>query len=293
MTSVEVAMPFEFKKVVSHGTSNPIVARLSLQNLKILEKCKMTKEVKDKVGGLYLDSLMKKLLRCWEIEDSFKKSFAEVQTKYKPPATPNAPVEIPQIDRLEADCHNFLYEAKNYIRDVLYVFNKLYGTSFSEASEFSKARKGGKSLIEFATEAFGPNDARTKMFVESVPWVEEVIAMRNAVENPDGYSGRLFIENFRRDPDQKISEPVWHRMKDGKNAAKPSSIRADFETFIHNLLTLGEDVLISWANENLESSEMMEIIMIPEDRRDPKNPAKYAIGPGPKLREPLAKLPGS
>ena len=62
-------MSFEFKKCASHGTSNPIVARLSLQNLQILENCKVTKEVKDKVGGLYLESLMKKLLRCWEIEE--------------------------------------------------------------------------------------------------------------------------------------------------------------------------------------------------------------------------------
>ena len=92
-------MSFEFKKVASHGTSNPIVARLSLQNLQILEKCKVTKEVKDKVGGLYLDSLMKKLLRCWEIEDSFKKSFAEAAAKYKPPATPNAPASPTLISR--------------------------------------------------------------------------------------------------------------------------------------------------------------------------------------------------
>ena len=87
-------MSFEFKKCASHGTSNPIVARLSLQNLQILENCKVTKEVKDKVGGLYLELLMKKLLRCWEIEDSFKKSFAEAAATYKPPAMANAPVEI-------------------------------------------------------------------------------------------------------------------------------------------------------------------------------------------------------
>jgi hypothetical protein len=286
-------MPFEFKKIASHGTGNPIVARLSLQTLQILKSCKVTDELKDKVGSLYLHSLMKKLLRCWEIVDSFKKSFAEAAAKYKPPASPNAPVEIPQIERLEQDCHNFLYEAKNYIRDLLYVVNKLYGTSFSEASEFSKARKGGKSLIEFATETFGPDDARTKMLAEAAPLVEEAIAMRNAVEHPDGYSGRLVIENFRRDPDQKLSEPVWYRVKDGKNATEPSSIRADFETLIDSLMTLGEDVLVSWANENLDSPELMEIAIIPEERRDPKNPAKYTVGPGPKLRETLAKLPGS
>jgi hypothetical protein len=72
-------------------------------------------------------------------------------------------VVIPQIERLEQDCHNCLFESKNYVRDVLYVVNKLYGTSFSEASEFSQARKGGKSLIEFATGTFGADDARTKM----------------------------------------------------------------------------------------------------------------------------------
>ncbi|WP_315806980.1 MULTISPECIES: hypothetical protein [unclassified Bradyrhizobium] len=288
-------MPIEIRKFASHGTSNPIVARLSLQNLQILKQCRVTKEVQDKVGSLYLNSLMKKLLRCWEIADSFKKSFAEAAA-YKPPATPNAMVEVPQIEGLEAGCHNFLYEGKNYIRDVLYVVNKLYGTSFSEASEFSKERKGvkgGKSLIEFAMETFGPDDARTKMLIEAAPFVEEAIAMRNAVDHPDGRSGRLVIENFRRDPDQKLSEPVWHRVKDGKNATEPSAIRADLDTFIHNLLTLGEDMLVTWANENLNSPEMMEIVVIPDERRDPKNPAKYTVGPGPKLREAFAKLPGS
>jgi hypothetical protein len=36
---------------------------------------------------------------------------------------------------------------------------------------------------------------------------------------------------------------------------------------------------------------MMEIAIIPEARRDPKNPAKYTVGPGPKLREELANRP--
>jgi hypothetical protein len=80
-------------------------------------------------------------------------------------------------------------------------------------------------------------------------------------------------------------------VKDGKNATEPSSIKDDFNAFIHNLLTLGEDVLVSWASKNLESPEMMEIVLIPEEQRDPKNPAKYTIGPGPKLREALTKLP--
>ena len=82
-------------------------APVAAEYLQFLENCKVTKEVKDRVGGLYLESLMKKLLRCWEIEDSFKKSFAEAAAEYKPPATPNAPVEIPQIER-RVGCHRWI-----------------------------------------------------------------------------------------------------------------------------------------------------------------------------------------
>ena len=66
-------MPFEFKKVLEHGTTNPIVARLSLQILEILKQCNASKGNQDKVSDLYMNSLQKKLLRCWEIEERFKK----------------------------------------------------------------------------------------------------------------------------------------------------------------------------------------------------------------------------
>jgi len=284
-------MPFEFKKLVNHGVGNPIVARLSLQNLKILENCKAEKKLKDAVGELYTASLMMKLLRCWEVEDAFKKSFEKGKAEYKPPGSPNAPVQIPQIDRLEQDAHNFLHEAKNYIRDLLYIVNKLYGTSFSEASQFSKAKKGGTTLIDFAAKTFGAEDDRTKWLKGEVPLIEEVIAMRNAVEHPEGYSGTLVVENFSRDPDGALVEPTWHRTKDGKNVTEPSGIRPDYRTVIEGLLDLGDDLLAMWAKDNLEVPDMMQLVHIPEAKRDPANAAKYAVGPGPKLVEAMNKLP--
>src|SRR6516165_3810907 len=65
-------MPFEFKTVLEHGTSNPIVARLSLQTLEILDNCNASKDIQEKVRELYMNSLPKKLLHCWEIEQRFK-----------------------------------------------------------------------------------------------------------------------------------------------------------------------------------------------------------------------------
>jgi hypothetical protein len=282
-------MPFEFKKVLEHGTKNPIVARLSLQILEILKQCSASKDIQDKVGDLYVNSLQKKLLRCWEIEERFKKEFAAAVGKYKPPAAANAPVEVPQIARLEEECHNFLYEAKNYIRDLLQVVNHLYGTTFVEASEFSRAKKGSQSLVEFAEKTFGADDGKTKFLKEAVPSVEELIAMRNAVEHPEGLSGKLVIANFTVGADRKLDEPTWHREKDGKLVAEPSSIRADMEACIHNLLTLGEDVFVSWASDHLQVPAMMRVAFIPEDRRNPLCSIKWTVTASQHLEDLLSK----
>jgi hypothetical protein len=272
-------MPFEFKKVLEHGSTNPIVARLSLQILEILKQCDASKDIQDKVRDLYVDSLLKKLLRCWEIEERFNKEFAAAVGKYRPPATANAPVEVPQIARLDEECHNFLYEAKNFIRDLLQVVNQLYGTTFEEASEFFRAKKKGKkkgsrSLVEFAEKTFGVDDGKTKMIKGAVPSVKELVSMRNAVEHPDGLSGKLVIANFTLRADRQIDEPTWHREKDGKALGEPSLIREDMETVIHSLLALGENVFVSWAWDHLQVPDMMRIAFIPEDKRDPHCPIK-------------------
>jgi len=60
--------PCEIKKVLEHGTTKHIVARLSLRILEILKQCNVSKDIQDKVGDLYMNSLLKILLRCWEIE---------------------------------------------------------------------------------------------------------------------------------------------------------------------------------------------------------------------------------
>jgi len=50
-------MSFEIKKVLDRG--NPIVARLSVQILEILNQYNVSKEIQDKVGDLYMNSLRK------------------------------------------------------------------------------------------------------------------------------------------------------------------------------------------------------------------------------------------
>jgi len=99
-------MPFVFKKLLDHGTTNPIVARLSLQTLQLLNQSTATKDLRDKVGKLYVESLQRKLLRCWEISERYRQEFNTAADTYKPPTAGARSVEVPQIPRLEEECHN-------------------------------------------------------------------------------------------------------------------------------------------------------------------------------------------
>jgi hypothetical protein len=127
------------------------------------------------------------------------------------------------------------------------------------------------------------------MLKEAVPSVEALISMRNAVEHPDGYSGKLVIANFELGADGKLDEPTWHRVKDDKAVDEPSSIRADFGTCIHNLLTLGEDVFVSWASNHLQVPDVMCLALIPEKRRDPLCPIKWTVTLNQHLAASLAE----
>jgi hypothetical protein len=135
--------------------------------------------------------------------------------------------------RLEEECHNFLYEAKSFVRDLLEVINVLYGTAFVEASEYyppKKPVKGKQSLIEFAETKFGPNDYKTERFRDMWDTVERIVNYRNAVEHPGGRAGTLHIRNFRLDPNGKFSEPGWWIEKDGiKGVENPAAKAVSFK----------------------------------------------------------------
>jgi hypothetical protein len=143
--------------------------------------------------------------------ERYRLEFTKQSAAYKRPPADAQIVERPHVMRLEEECHNFLYEAKNFIRDLLKAFNLLYGTKFVEASEYLwvKNGKGKQSLIDFAELTFGADDPKTKFRRGFFPTVKRVVTYRNAVEHEGGRSGTLRIMNFELQPDGKISEPGW------------------------------------------------------------------------------------
>jgi hypothetical protein len=282
---------YALRHILDHGTANPIVARLTVQIFAILDHCEITPEARDDFKVICMSSLVKKLLRCWEIVERYRLEFTKKSGAYKRPLGNSVIVEIPQALRLEEDCHNFLYEAKNFIRDLLKAFNVLYGTKFLQASEYlwAKKGKGNQSLLDFARLTFGPDDAKTKLVKEFSPTVERIVSYRNAVEHEGERSGALRIENFQPHADGKISEPCWWLEKDGQNTPK-TSIRGDLCAILENLLVLAEDIFVSWAVEHLRAPQHTQIYVVPEGERDAAQPVKYVVNATQELIEKIAKL---
>ena len=191
--------------------------------------------------------------------------------------------------QLEEECRNYLYEAKNFLRDLLQVFNLLFATSFEEASEWTVAKKPRPSVIAYAEANFQDQPDHIRYLQQFPACIDPYIRMRNAVEHPKGFSGELVIRNFRFEPDGSLVPPDWRRDKDGQTEYGPIPIIEDMRIGVENLLILAEDILIMWAVDHPALPGATEIRAIPEDQRNPTCPIKYRMDLRPGLLGSLTK----
>ena len=70
------------------------------------------------IVALYAGSMLKRILRCWEIEQGIRANIEKAKASFKP-ATGGEAQAIPHVPRLKEDCENFLYEFKNFLRELL------------------------------------------------------------------------------------------------------------------------------------------------------------------------------
>ena len=282
---------FVVQQQLKHGVTNPIVARLSVQTLDILRQCDIEEDTRSKIEAIYTTELLPTLLRCWEIQRRLQAEYDKCVASYKPPASGDVSVELPQILSLEQECRDFVYEAKNYLRDLLKVFNLLYGTDFKEGSEWARAaKKSRQSVMEFVAATFGAGHANTTYFEQMPTCILPYVDMRNAVDHPNGYSGQPKITNFTFDAQGTLTAPVWSREKDGKAIYGPLPILREMEVGVHNLMVLGEDVAIMWALAHLSMPGITEVTVVPESSRNPQCPIKYRVTPSAAVLNQLANL---
>lgn len=264
-------MPFVITKTANVGTSHPTVARLMLQTSAILDAAGMTEAEKDELNTIYFKDLQPVLLECWNIRDSLGAEITECLENCEVDAKDYRVIRMRSVNQLEQRAENFLYQAKNYLRNTLRVWNWFSGAKFNDASAYILNGKETQSKLEqWALEEFGPDDVRTRLIQSEQQWAVPLIRMRNALEHPDGLSGRVHFENIKIEG-QTFHPPSWWR-----NDEKPAPVVLSMTQMVEDMLAMGEDILA--VNIAPRLAPRSAIYEIPEAERDPQQPIRLRVG---------------
>jgi len=265
-------MGFVLKQVADVGSANPIVARLSLQFGSILDFYELKDEVKESIKNILHNNIQKRLISCdkisIEITNEIEGAITELKENGLKTQSSGRVIESPHIVNLDERLETYLYNAKSCLRDSLKIYNIIFGSTFTEA-RFDKA-------ITWAVKEFGENDPTVSFLkADHKFWIQKLVKMRNTTEHPGGHSGHLNVKNFEVVTTKEgttIHEPLWYL-----NDEQPTLIRGDLRVFVHNILELTEDILLS-ALDKLKKPELVGILEIPEEQRNKEAPIRFRIG---------------
>jgi hypothetical protein len=203
-------MDFEIRRISYCGTKHPVVARLKLQAHELIQWADLPKDKKDAATAIYF-SLADRLLKCHELYVRLISEYSSAMSELRP-VDDTRVRRVPHLIGLRGDSESFLYEGKNFLRDLLGVTRTFFDSSFEEASVFADFNGSGMSdIARWAGQKFGVLDPLTTMLTVAQDWTSELIAKRNAVEHPAGKSGTLYIENFTVSSSDDVISPRWRR----------------------------------------------------------------------------------
>jgi hypothetical protein len=172
-------MAFEIRKIGDVGVGHPIVARLGVQTSELISFADLLEENRRKtVVHLYAVTLKDRLLRCQRLRDELvarANAAMEELPKQRDPRVRN----VPHVIDLQATAENFLYEAKNFLRDLLELFRVAYDCDLKDASDFTNFDDSGNSKVaDWSAGAFGDDDDLTKLLKTEQKWIAQVIQSR-------------------------------------------------------------------------------------------------------------------
>jgi len=287
-------MAFEIRKILDVGVGHPVVARLGVQASDLIKWIDIDDAKRKEIAELYARTLTERLLRCHQFRDDLVNRANEAIETVQPPQNDKRIREVPHVIGLQGIAEGFLYEAKNYLRDLLNLFRIVYGCELTEASAFTNLKGDGDSeIVTWAASTFGPDGDLTKLLRTEQEWVAEPIRMRNAVEHPGDLSGTLTLNNIRVDPNQPGAYilPTWAR-----TGRPDSNIVKDMDCGLDNMLTLAEDLLVGVVMDKSKSKKLITVGEIPSEDRDPQCPIRLRVDPSPEVlrqlpaRQPTAPL---
>lgn len=238
---------FTISKVSNRGTDHPVVARLVTQIFDLLQWAVLEEKQKHAIMSTLLENLQKRLGQCWDIAEKIKVEENVLVANFV--KTDGRIQNIPHIELLDSLSETFLYEAKNFLRDLMNgVIKSFYPEiSFNDAKSFYAAyNKEESKIIKWFRGKFGEIDPITHMLKNNEGWIEEVSRKRDSIEHPGGYSGTFTIRNFSLTNDNLLCRPVWGRKPDSL-----SFVTDDMDICRKNLLEFTEELIIFGCIEKI------------------------------------------
>jgi hypothetical protein len=263
---------FILKKVSEYGTSNPIVARTSVQVNNLLQPFSIPQPNKERIFEIYFTMVQPKLIRCMEITNriyaEIDKIDAELREHGIKTQSGGRVLELPQITQLQEDVETYLYNAKSALRDLALVFDPFFGKSFDHSRY--------QEISKWALDNFGEGEPLPVLLAADQEWIKDIVKRRNAVEHPGGYSGHLHIENYQvasieGTEAQHIIPPTW-RLNDDK----PTLLLPDLSVTLSNLLEFAEDLLVACLKQH-GSRFPIVFYEILEEERDASAPVRLGV----------------
>jgi len=253
------------KTVGNYGTSNPIVARTTLQAEKLLGASSIAFDQENsnqfrEIVASYRDRLL-------TMDESREYLLAEIIRCDKEFNYSSGPIQLPQVTNLRTKVEEFLLNSKKTLAEISKLFTLFFnyqkiGPDYDSHLVWAKNHFSGNSIITKVLEANTTGDR----------WINFICDLRNRIEHPkENYW--MKIHNIDFDPQtKKMISPRWST----ENSSEFDLLH-DIGAIINNTLLLSEDLVAGCINETLTAPAIFGIGSIPKNQIDPNLPFRWGI----------------
>jgi hypothetical protein len=255
--------PFVAAVADNVGSSNPIVARVLLQGLEILNGAVFDRSIDKKTAIRELHAIKEGLVACHKVTERVASHVTRVVDdgeKHGLPGDDRGSLNpFPQVPDLDADATTFLIHTKRVIRRISQLPSIFF--SIPRDSDFDHLLK---RLGKVASA-----QAMMKFVRDNAPGIRYLSELRNFQEHPK--KGRqTMIDNFKVLSDGSVAVPMWY-----VSGEIPRPIAIEMRGAIEFLILMAEAMLIHLVMACV--TKKFPFIIQRIEPVNPTNPMKYRI----------------
>ena len=249
---------FKIQKLMDVGTSNPIVASLTIGLHDIVQMAQVSKEEKDTINTVNLE-IVQNLTKAEKIGLQICGNIETVMSDLEKTGVQTQSfdrcVNVPSTEGLD-DVREFLKYGKQSLQELVKIINLFCDTGYTNP-RYDK-------ICAKLKEAYGENDSLFLLVKQDHDgWLKKFLDLRNADEHPEQYipEGKKLYSDF----DINWSEPHQKWVVGFPHFYEGTSVYELIKTSIHNIFTFAEEINILFLGRKMP--QMVQICKVPEDQQ--------------------------